>query len=60
VLPAGLELVPCDPARDGELIRSLTCANFYEAMETTWNEARHLGTPFKWAGELAAAIRHSK
>jgi ribosomal protein S18 acetylase RimI-like enzyme len=45
VLPAGLELVTCDPARDGELIRSLTRANFYEAMKTTWIEARHLEEP---------------
>lgn len=39
------ELVACDPVRDGELIRSLTRANFYEAMRETWNEARHLEEP---------------
>src|SRR5205814_5065097 len=33
------------PARDGELIRSLTRANFYEAMKATWSEARHLEEP---------------
>lgn len=45
VLPADLELVPCDRERDGELIRSLTRASFYEAMQATWNEARHLEEP---------------
>lgn len=40
-----IELVACDPARDGELIRSLTRANFFEAMRDSWNEARHLEEP---------------
>jgi len=40
-----LELRPCDPDRDGELIRSLTRANFYEAMQATWDEARHQREP---------------
>jgi ribosomal protein S18 acetylase RimI-like enzyme len=45
VVPADLELVPCDPARDGELIRAFTRANFYEVMKACWNEARHLQEP---------------
>jgi ribosomal protein S18 acetylase RimI-like enzyme len=45
MVAADLELVPCDPARDGELIRTLTRASFYEAMKATWNEARHLEEP---------------
>jgi ribosomal protein S18 acetylase RimI-like enzyme len=35
-----VELGPCDVARDGELIRTLTRDNFYEAMKATWDEAR--------------------
>jgi len=45
LLPADVELVPCDPARDGELIRALTRASFYAAMKATWSEARHLEEP---------------
>lgn len=37
--------MPCDPARDGERIRSLTRENFYAAMQAEWNEARHQQEP---------------
>src|ERR1700710_562311 len=40
-----LELWPCDPARDGQLIRALTRENFYVAMQATWDEARHQQEP---------------
>lgn len=40
-----LELVPCQPERDGELIRTLTRASFYDAMKLTWNEERHQREP---------------
>jgi ribosomal protein S18 acetylase RimI-like enzyme len=40
-----LELVACQPERDGELIRALTRANFYDAMKLTWNEERHQREP---------------
>lgn len=40
-----VELWPCDRERDGELIRSLTRTNFYDAMKATWNEARHQQEP---------------
>lgn len=42
---ADIELVECDPARDGELIRALTRDNFYEAMKSSWDEARHQREP---------------
>lgn len=40
-----VELVPCDPARDGAFIRDLTRASFYEAMKATWREDRHQREP---------------
>lgn len=40
-----IEIAACDAARDGELIRSLTRANFYEAMKASWDEARHQREP---------------
>lgn len=45
VLLDEVELWPCDRERDGELIRALTRANFYDAMKATWNEARHQQEP---------------
>lgn len=40
-----VEIAPCDAARDGELIRTLTRDNFFEAMKATWDEARHQREP---------------
>ena len=40
-----IEIAACDAARDGELIRSLTRANFHDAMRATWDEARHQREP---------------
>jgi ribosomal protein S18 acetylase RimI-like enzyme len=40
-----IEIGPCDAARDGELIRTLTRHNFYEAMQAVWDEARHQREP---------------
>lgn len=42
-----VEIVACDVARDGELIRALTRDNFYEAMKATWDEARHQREPLQ-------------
>lgn len=43
--PDSLELLPCDPAVHGDFIRTLTRANFFEAMKGSWNEARHQQEP---------------
>ena len=40
MMPAMLddvEIAACNAARDGELIRTLTRDNFYEAMKATWD-----------------------
>lgn len=65
-----VEIAACDAARDGELIRSLTRDNFYEAMKATWNEARHQREPLhperyrmlRRAGETIGffALRHER
>jgi ribosomal protein S18 acetylase RimI-like enzyme len=44
-IAADVEILACDPARDGALIRDLTRANFYEAMRAIWDEARHQREP---------------
>lgn len=44
-MTADVELVPCDAARDGALIRDLTRASFYEAMKHVWREERHQREP---------------
>jgi ribosomal protein S18 acetylase RimI-like enzyme len=48
VLLAGfpdVEVVACDAARDGEVIRTLTRDNFFAAMQPQWDEARHQREP---------------
>lgn len=56
-----LELVPCDPVVDGELIRELTRANFYPLLADRWDEARNQRQPehperFRMVRRLGATI----
>lgn len=65
-----VEIAACEVARDGELIRTLTRDNFYEAMKATWDETRHQREPLRperyrmlrRAGETIGcfALRHER
>lgn len=70
VMLIDVEIAACDVARDGELIRTLTRDNFYEAMKASWDEARHQREPLqperyrmlRRAGETLGffALRHER
>ena len=51
-----VEIAACDVARDGELIRTHTRDNFYEAMKANWDEARHQREPLQPERYERAAI----
>jgi len=44
---SSIELCPCDVDRDGRFIRTLTAANFFKLLRTTygWNEDHHRQEP---------------